>query len=59
MPRLLTAFAKKVVSMERSDLIAKRLRKIRNEVLADLRFPQLSISDILKFLVIFHQHIHY
>ena len=49
-PRLLTAFAEKIVSLNRSDLIENRLQDARKSVLSNLQFPQLSLSDILKLL---------
>jgi hypothetical protein len=51
-PRLLTAFAKKVVSLKRFDLIEDCLQEVRKSVLSNLQYPQLSLSDVLKVLAI-------
>jgi hypothetical protein len=51
-PRLLTDFAKKISSIPDKNMIEPSLRNVRMAVLANLQFPQLSFSDILKFLAI-------
>ncbi|KAJ3268218.1 hypothetical protein HDV01_003256 [Terramyces sp. JEL0728] len=51
-PRLLTAFAKRVSEMDFSSLVENELRDIRNAVLWKLQNPDLSLSDILKLLAL-------
>ncbi|KAJ8326158.1 hypothetical protein O5D80_004934 [Batrachochytrium dendrobatidis] len=51
-PRLLTEFAKQVVSMKLADLNEHSFREARMAALSNLQYPQLSLADILKLLAI-------
>ncbi|OAJ39483.1 hypothetical protein BDEG_23322 [Batrachochytrium dendrobatidis JEL423] len=51
-PRLLTEFAKQVVSMKPNDLTEHRFREARMVALSNLQHHQLSLADILKLLAI-------
>jgi hypothetical protein len=51
-PRLLTAFAKRVTYLDRADLVESRLRAARRAVLSNAYFSPLSLSDLLTLLAI-------
>ncbi|KAL5040646.1 hypothetical protein RTP6_7847 [Batrachochytrium dendrobatidis] len=51
-PRLLTEFAKQVVSMKLADLNEHNFREARMVALSNLQYPQLPLADILKLLAI-------
>ncbi|KAJ8327973.1 hypothetical protein O5D80_003359 [Batrachochytrium dendrobatidis] len=51
-PRLLTEFAKQVVSMKPNDLTEHNFREARIAALSNLQYHQLSLADILKLLAI-------
>ncbi|KAJ8330724.1 hypothetical protein O5D80_001235 [Batrachochytrium dendrobatidis] len=51
-PRLLTKFAKEVVSMKPNDLTEHNFREARIAALSNLQYHQLSLADILKLLAI-------